>query len=55
MILIEIRYLNIADITALPYLIQCALSVFLTRRVHMPHVFRPIYITQLCHHILLSS
>jgi len=53
MIPIEIHYLNIADPIALPYLIHCALSVFLlTHLVHqdLPHVFRPIYIIQLCHH-----
>ena len=50
MILIEIRYLNVTDTTAPPYLIHCALSVFIVHQ-NLPRMFRPIYIIQLCHHI----
>jgi hypothetical protein len=54
MIPIAIHYLNIADTTAPPYLVQCALSVFVIHLVHqnLPYVFRPIYIIQLCHHVV---
>ena len=47
------RYLNITDTTAVPYLTHLTLRVFLMHLVHqdLPRVFRPNYIIQLCHHI----